>query len=149
MFAREIVCSERGMMVGSVMTVSSYLLAVGRWLETARRPRIIASLAQLSAAPRSLRLAVQDTALSRRGQGFDSPRERHFLCVKSSHLRVVAATSASWGDDATVGDSQPIGSTPEKSRPTSIRITHGAEGPRYLSCTPLSGPLATGTRVQW
>jgi hypothetical protein len=59
-------------------------MAVGPFRETGagweRRPRLRAAAIKAICNPSplcSLRLAAQDVALSRRKQGFESPRERH------------------------------------------------------------------------
>jgi hypothetical protein len=75
------------------------------WFHSARKPGIIPALAQ-ARHPRSLRLAVQDVALSRLKRGFDSPRERQPLqrvarvgaesrrCVRFPHRARTGGASA-------------------------------------------------------
>ena len=46
------------------------------------------------ACERPVRLVAQDTALSRREQGFETPRERHFLQFSLTPALIVCATDA-------------------------------------------------------
>src|SRR5262245_374327 len=78
MLARLMLCSERGTMTGPWRDSSSVSFNKLPWFRPARKAGIIPALAS-GGHPRSLRLAAQDTALSRLERGFDSPRERHFL----------------------------------------------------------------------
>lgn len=75
MLAREMLCSGRGMMAGwagEFLSSKERPLALVRgWNERI----ILLSLRDVSLC--SLRLVAQDTALSRREQGFETPRERH------------------------------------------------------------------------
>ena len=78
MLAREMECSERGIRMAWEMASEPTAPNAPGAVERANRRRIIPphSIPYSYRSLRSLRLAVQDTALSRRGQGFDSPRER-------------------------------------------------------------------------
>src|SRR5688572_33376873 len=78
MLARLIMCSERGTMTGPWRDSSSVSFNKLPWFRPARKAAIIPALA-LGGHPSSLRLAVQDVALSRLKHGFDSRRERHLF----------------------------------------------------------------------
>ena len=56
----------------------------GRRAPLAIRARPLYTQPVRQRTPRSLRLAVQDVALSRRKQGFDSPRERQNIIIISN-----------------------------------------------------------------
>ena len=81
MLDREMVCSARGMVRGCVLIVRpSKAIALTTWadkrLSSLGEPYNIAFLRGPATRQCSLRLVAQDVALSRRKQGFESPRER-------------------------------------------------------------------------
>ena len=78
MLARLMLWSERGTMTGAGRDLGSVSFKKIPWFHRARKPGIIPALTE-ARHPRSLRLAVQDVALSRLKRGFDSPRERQLL----------------------------------------------------------------------
>src|SRR6185436_9259432 len=87
MLARLMLCSERGTMIGPWRDSSSVSFNKLPWFRPARKAGIIPALASRG-HPSSLRLAAQDTALSRLERGFDSPRERHsFRALRAAKHR--------------------------------------------------------------
>ncbi len=94
MLAREMECSERGIRMAWEMASEPTAPNAPGAVERANRRRIIPphSIPYSYRSLRSLRLAVQDTALSRRKQGFDSPRERQ--SIRGPRRRIFPEASA-------------------------------------------------------